>query len=152
MTTHTNNSQVVQKVLYKTTGKTYEHGKDLTVTNDTATQSDFPWNAKLVLPGETVDIGDVSWSQVVDASTMPKKYGRGGAVRNNPKDIVNTAGNLIYVCYRAAGKQYDVAGLAQDTDTQTAASYDKVGLAPGEAFYVTDDVTVVKQINTPRGS
>lgn len=148
MTTYTNNSSVTQKVLYKTTGKTYELGKDLTGFTDTPTESDFPWNFKLVQPGQTVDLGDTVWTQAVDFTTAPKKYGRGGAPRSNkPNDIVNTEKNIIYVCYQVAGKEYDLAGLDKDTDTQTSLPYDKVGLAPGEAFYVESGVTVVKKIN-----
>jgi hypothetical protein len=152
MATFTNTGSKTVKVMYKVAGVQYYIGTE-------ADPAGRPFDEVVVAPGATVELGDVTWQKTVELADVQVAVVRVGPQRGAAQDIVNRVvdengdTNNIMVRYKVKGRQYNVAageGDVIDEPARTSYPWEEAIVAPGRAFYVTDDIAWTQVINMPK--
>jgi len=152
MATFTNTGSKTVKVMYKVSGVQYYVGTE-------ADPLGRVWDEVIVAPGATVELGDVTWQKTVELADVQTAVVRVGPQRGAAGDIVNRVvdengdTNNILVRYKVKGRTYNVNvgdGDVVDEPTRTSYPWEEAIVAPGRAFYVTEDIAWTQVINMPR--
>lgn len=152
MATFTNTGSKTVKVMYRVAGVQYSIGTE-------AEPAGRPFDEVYVAPGATVDLGNATWQKAVELADVQTAVVRVGPQRGAAQDIVNRVvdengdTNNIMVRFKVKGRQYSVAageGDVIDEPARTSYPWEEAIVAPGRAFYVTDDIAWTQVINMPK--